>query len=137
MSMDGQNQEAKIDIIEETEVELEEVVRKKIGDRHLNAMEHIASNIDIGYGDFEIEKLCRWIYLPTPMTSQKMLSQEILMWMSLDNYEAAIDSQMIDAKEIEIETCAYKDCRYLFVDIQCHYWQYHPQFIKPTQTEPA
>ena len=53
------------------------------------------------------------------------------MWMSLDNYEAAIDSQMIDAKEIEIETCAYKDCSYLFVDIQCHYWQYHPQFIKP------
>ena len=40
-------------------------------------------------------------------------------------------SQMIDAKEIEIETCAYKDCGYLFVDIQCHYWQYHPQFIKP------
>ena len=51
--------------------------------------------------------------------------------MSLDNYEAGLDSQMIDAKEIEIETCAYKDCRYLFVDIQCHYWQYHPQFIKP------
>ena len=57
MSMDKRNQVAKIDIVEETEVELEEVVRKKIGDRHLNAMQHIASNIDIGYGDFEIEKL--------------------------------------------------------------------------------
>ena len=65
------------------------------------------------------------------MTPQKMLSQEILLWMCLDNYESAVDSQMIDAKEIEIETCAYKDCGYLFVDIQCHYWQYHPQFIKP------
>ena len=72
-----------------------------------------------------------WIYLPTPMTPKKMLSQEILLWMCLDNYESAVDSQMIDAKEIEIETCAYKDCGYLFVDIQCHYWQYHPQFIKP------
>ena len=98
--MDRRNQVAKIDIVEETEVELEEVVRKKIGDRHLNAIQHIASNMDIGYGDFEIEKLCRWIYLPTPMTPQKMLSQEILMWMSLDNYEAAIDSQIIDAKEM-------------------------------------
>ena len=34
MSMDKRNQVAKIDIVEETEVELEEVVRKKIGDRH-------------------------------------------------------------------------------------------------------
>ena len=58
MSMDRQNQVAKIDIIEETEVELGEIVRKKIGDKHLNAMEHIASNIDIGYNNFEIEKLC-------------------------------------------------------------------------------
>ena len=61
MAMDKQNQVAKIDIVEETEVELEEVVRKKFGDRHLNAIQHIASNIDVGYGDFEIEKLCRWI----------------------------------------------------------------------------
>ena len=96
MAMDKRNQVAKIDIVEETEIELKEVVRKKIGDRHLNAIQHIASNIDIGIGDFEIEKLCRWIYLPTPMTPQKMLSQEILLWMCLDNYESAVDSQMID-----------------------------------------
>ena len=42
---------------------------------------------------------------------------------------------MIDAREIEIETCAYKDCGYLFVDIQCHYWQFHPQFIKPNTNQ--
>ena len=61
MAMDKRNQVAKIDMVEETEIELEEVVRKKIGDRHLNAIQHIASNNDIGNGDFEIEKLCRWI----------------------------------------------------------------------------
>ena len=55
--------------------------------------------------------------------------------MSLDSYESAVDTQMIDAREIEIETCAYKDCGYLFVDIQCHYWQYHPQFIKPNTNQ--
>ena len=93
-------------------------------------MEHIASNIDIGYDNFEIEKLCRWIYLPTPM-----LSQEILRWMCMDNYEAAIDSQMIDAKEMQIETCAYRNCGYLFVDIQFHYWQYHPQYIRPNTNQ--
>ena len=98
-------------------------------------MEHIASNIDIGYDNFEIEKLCRWIYLPTPMTPPKVLSQEILRWMSMDNYEAAIDSQMIDAKEMQIETCAYRNCGYLFVDIQFHYWQYHPQYIRPNTNQ--
>ena len=131
-----QNQVAKIDIIEETEVELGEIVRKKIGDKHLNAMEHIASNIDIGYDDFEIEKLCRWIYLPTPMTPQKMLSQEILLWMCLDNYESAVDSQMIDANEIEIETDAYKDCGYLFVD-SATIGSTTRSLSSRTQTEPA
>ena len=130
MSMDKQNQIAKIEIIKETEAELGEVVKKKIGAKHLNALEHIASNIDIGNGDFEIEKLCRWIYVPTPINPQRMLDQEISTWVNLDTYEAAIDAQ-IDAKEIEIETCAYRECGYLFVDIQYHYWQYHPQFIKP------
>ena len=42
MSMDKRNQVAKIDIVEETEVELEEVVRKKIGERHLNSIQHIS-----------------------------------------------------------------------------------------------
>ena len=105
-------------------------MEKKIGAKYLNALEHIASNIDIGNGDFEIEKLCRWIYVPTPINPQRMLDQEISTWVNLDTYEAAIDAQ-IDAKEIEIETCAYRECGYLFVDIQYHYWQYHPQFIKP------
>ena len=104
--MDKQNQIAKIEIIKETEAELGEVVKKKIGAKHLNALEHIASNIDIGNGDFEIEKLCRWIYVPTPINPQRMLDQEISTWVNLDTYEAAIDAQIIDAKEIEIETCA-------------------------------
>ena len=85
MSMDKRNQVAKINIVEETEVELEELVREKIGDEHLNAVQNIASNIDTGYSNFEVEKWCRWIYFPTPMTHQKMLSQEILWWMSLES----------------------------------------------------
>ena len=93
-------------------------------------MEHITGNIDRGYDNIEIEKLCRWIYLPTPMILPKVLSQEILRWMTMDNYEAAIDSQMEDAQEMQIETCAYRNCGYLFVDIQFH-WQYHPQHIRP------
>ena len=135
MATNKQSQIDKINIVEETEVELEELVREKIGDEHLNAVQNIVSSIDTGYSNFEVEKWCRWIYFPTPMTHQKMLSQEILWWMSLDSYESAVDAQMIDAREIEIETCAYKDCGYLFVDIQCHYWQFHPQFIKPNTNQ--
>ena len=55
--------------------------------------------------------------------------------MSLESYESAVDAQMTDAKEMEIETCTYKDCGYLFVDIQCHYWHFHPQFIKPNTNQ--
>ena len=35
MSMDRQNEVAKIEVIEETEIELGDVVGKKIGDKHL------------------------------------------------------------------------------------------------------
>ena len=48
----------------------------------------------------------------------------------MDNYEAAIDSQVVDAQKMQIEKCAYRNCGYLFVDIQFHYWQYHPQHIR-------
>ena len=133
--MDNQDKVAKIEVIDETENVPGNVVRKKIGDKHLYAMEHIASNIDIGYDNFEIEKLCRWIYLPTPMIPPKVLSQEILWWMIMDNYEATIDSQMEDAQEMQIEKCAYRNCGFLFVDIQFHYWQYHPQHIRPNMNQ--
>ena len=92
MATNKQSQIDKINIVEETEVELEELVRKKIGDEHLNAVQNIASSIDTGYGNFEVEKWCRWIYFPTLMTHQKMLSQEILWWMSLESYESAVDA---------------------------------------------
>ena len=98
MSMDRQNKIAKIEVITDTKAELEDVVEKKIGDEHIYAMEHITGIIDRGYDNIEIEKLCRWIYLPTPMIPPKVLSQEILRWMTMDNYEAAIDSQVEDAK---------------------------------------
>ena len=126
MSMDRRNEIAKKEVITDTEAELKDVVEKKIGDEHIYAMEHITGMIDKVYDNIEIAKLCRWIYLPTPMIPPKVLSQEILRWMTMDNYEAAIDSQIEDAQKMQIEKCAYRNCGFLFVDIQFHYWQYHP-----------
>ena len=130
MSMDRQNEIAKIEDITDTETEVEDVVGKKIGEEHIYAMEHITGIIDRGYDNIEIEKLCRWIYLPTPIIPPKVLSQEILRWMTMDNYEAAIDNQLEDAKKMQIEKCAYKNYGFLFVDIRLHYWQMHPQHIQ-------
>ena len=121
VSMYRQNEIAMIQVITDTEAELEDVVEKKISDEHIYAMEHITGIIDRGYNDIEIKKLCRWIYLPTPMIPPKILSQEILRWMTMDNYEAAIDSQMEDTQEMQIEKCAYRNCGFLFVNIQFHY----------------
>ena len=53
----------------------------------------------------------------------------------MDHYEAAIDSQMEDAQKMQIEKCAYRNCGFLFVDIQFHYWQYHPQHIRPNTNQ--
>ena len=50
-------------------------------------------------------------------------------------YEAAIDSQVEDAQKMQIEKCAYRNCGFLFVDIQFHYWQYHPQHIRPNTNQ--
>ena len=130
MATNEQSQIEKITIVEETEAELEELVKEKISE-HLDAVQNIATSIDIGYSNFEVEKWCKWIYFPTPMTHQRNLSQEILWWMSLESYEAAVGAQALDARNLEIETRAYKGCGYIFVDIQSHYWQFHPQFIKP------
>ena len=105
MAMNKQSQIEKITIVEETEAELEELVREKI-DEHLDAVQNIANSIDTGYSNFEVEKCCRWIYFPTPMTHQRMLSQEILWWMALESYESAVDAQTLDARKMEIKTCA-------------------------------
>ena len=52
--------------------------------------------------------------------------------MTLDNYEGAIDNQLQDAKKMQIEKCAYRNCGFLFVDIRLHYWQMHPEHIRPS-----
>ena len=60
-----------------------------------------------------------------------MIEHQVKAWMTLDNYEAAIDSQLEDAKEMQIEECEYRFCGLLFVDIRLHYWQMHPEYIRP------
>ena len=65
------------------------------------------------------------------MVSPKMIKHQIKNWVTLDSYEAAIDNQLEDAKKMQIEKCVYRDCGFLFVDIRMHYWQMHPEYIKP------
>ena len=55
MATNKQSQIEKITIVEETEAELEELVREKI-DEHLDAVQNIANSIDTGYSNFEVEK---------------------------------------------------------------------------------
>ena len=58
MATNEQSQIEKITIVEETEAELEELVKEKING-HLDAVQNIATSIDIGYSDFEAEKWCK------------------------------------------------------------------------------
>ena len=83
MCMDKQNEVDKKEVITDTEAELTDVVEKRIDDDYIHAMEYITGMIDKGYDNIEIAKLCRWIYLPTPMIPPKVLSQEILRWMTI------------------------------------------------------
>ena len=71
----------------------------RISNEYIYAVEHITSMLDRGYDNSELAKLCNWIYLPTPMVSLKMIEHQVKEWMTLDNYEAAIDSQLEDAKK--------------------------------------
>ena len=130
MATNEQSQIEKITIVEETEAELEELVKEKING-HLDAVQNIATSIDIGYSDFEAEKWCKLIYFQSPMTPKKNLSQRILWWICLESLEASLDAQILDAGSLEVERCTYQRCGYTFLDIHSHYWQYHPKFIKP------
>ena len=49
----------------------------------------------------------------------------------MENYESSLDTQTLDAKRLEVEICAYLNCGYTFLDIHSHYWQFHPEYIKP------
>ena len=131
MCMDKRNEAAKKEVIADVEVEITNEVKMRISDEYIYAMEYITSMLDRGYDNSELAKLCSWIYRPTPMVSPKMIEYQVKEWMTLDNYEAAIDSQLEDAKKMQIEKCEYRSCGLLFVDIRLHYWQMHPEYIKP------
>ena len=49
----------------------------------------------------------------------------------MDTYEASLDTITLDIKRLEIEKCAYMSCGFTFLDIHSHYWQFHPEYIKP------
>ena len=98
---------------------------------HLDAVQNMATNIDTGYSDFEAEKWCKLIYFPSPMTPKRNLSKKVLWWIYMENYESSLDTQTLDVKRLEIEKCAYMNCGFTFLDIHSHYWQFHPEYIKP------
>ena len=97
METNEQSQIDKITIVKETETELEELVEEKINE-HLDAVENIATSINIGYSDFEAEKWCKLIYFPSPMTPKRNLSQKILWWICMENYESSLDAKTLDAR---------------------------------------
>ena len=102
------------------ELELTNEVKMRISNEYIYAVEYITSMLDRGLDNSELAKLCSWIYLPKPMVSLKMIEHQVKEWMTLDNYEAAIDSQLKDAKEMQIEKCEYRSCGFLFVHIRLH-----------------
>ena len=53
----------------------------------------------------------------------------------MEAYESSIDAQTLDVKRLEIQQCAYLNCGYTFLDIHCHYWQFHSNYIKPNMKE--
>ena len=55
METNDQSHLDKSDIVKETEMELEALIKEKINE-HLDAVENIATCIDVGYSDFEAEK---------------------------------------------------------------------------------
>ena len=116
--------------VEDTEVELEKLV-EELTTEHLDVVENFASTIDIGYEDFEAEKWCKLIYFPSPIMPKRNLSRKLMWWIYMENYESSLDSQTLDVKRLEIEKCAYKKWGFTFLDIHSHYWQFHPEFIKP------
>ena len=73
LCMDKRNEVAKKEVITDTEAELKDVFENRIDDEYIHAMEYITGMIDKGYDNIEIAKLCRWIYLPTPIMSFMLL----------------------------------------------------------------
>ena len=55
--------------------------------------------------------------------------------MYMEAYESSIDAQTLDVKRLEIQQCTYLNCGYTFLDIYCHYWQFHANYIKPNMKE--
>ena len=109
MESDEQGQNEKETVVEETEVGLEKLV-EELTIEHLEAVQNIATSIDTGYNDFEAEKWCKLIYFPSPMTPKRNLSQKVLWWICMENYESSLDTQTLDARRLEVERRAYKNC---------------------------
>ena len=124
----------KMTAVKEAEVGLEEVV-EELTANHLVDVENMALSIDTGYSDFEAEQWCKFFYFPSPMLPERNVKGRVLWWMYMEAYESSIDAQTLDVKRLEIQQCTYLNCGYTFLDIHCHYWQFHANYIKPNMKE--
>ena len=55
-------------------------------------------------------------------------------WIILESYEAAIERQLEDAKEVQMMRCEYRSCGFLFLNdsqVKLHYWQMHSEYVNP------
>ena len=103
----GQNEKRTTDV--DTEVGLEKLV-EGLTIEHQEAIQNMATSIDMGYSDFEAEKWCKLIYFPSPMTPKRNLSRKVMWWICMENYESSLDTQTFDARCLEVDRCVYKNC---------------------------
>ena len=82
-------------------------LRVSVCDAFKNGLEQITFMMDRGFSDESLAKMCSWIYLPTqrtPRFSLKSAKHQVEAWVILEGYEAALDRQIEDAREVKIMT---------------------------------
>ena len=136
MCKNERNKVAKAEIIAGLEEEITNKVKMRISvcDEFKNGLKQITGMLDRGYSDESLAKLCSWIYLPTPKVSLKTAEHQVEAWIILESYEAAIERQLEDAKEVQMMRCEYRSCGFLFFNdsqVKLHYWQMHSEYVNP------
>ena len=70
------------------------------------------------------------------MIPEKNVSRDVMSWIQMGSYEASIDAQKSEAKQIVIKKCPLLGCGYTFIDARNHNWQFHSDVIKPVEKKP-
>ena len=63
--------------IEDTEVELEELV-ERLTVNHKETIQNTAARIDTGYSDLEAEQWSKLLYFPFPMMPERNVSKKVM-----------------------------------------------------------